>query len=169
MRVIHLPTLVTILLDIFLWFIIHMGIVYSITCVSRQRFRPDAWLYRERSWEQKGRLYHKLFRIKAWKSRLPDGATWMKERGFPKKILQERDHSYLLMFRQETCRAELTHWITILFSPLFFFWNPLWVGFFMIFYALAENMPLIMAQRYNRARLNRVLGKRLVTNEQTHG
>jgi hypothetical protein len=28
----------------------------------------------------------------------------------------------------------------------------------MIFYALAENIPLIMAQRYNRNRLRRILG-----------
>jgi glycosyl-4,4'-diaponeurosporenoate acyltransferase len=58
---------------------------------------------------------------------------------------------------RETCRAELTHWLTLLFAPFFFFWNPLWVGFFMIFYALAENLPLIMAQRYNRARLRRII------------
>jgi glycosyl-4,4'-diaponeurosporenoate acyltransferase len=58
---------------------------------------------------------------------------------------------------QETCRAELTHWLTLLFAPLFFFWNPLWVGFFMIFYASMENFPLIMTQRYNRARLRRIM------------
>jgi glycosyl-4,4'-diaponeurosporenoate acyltransferase len=47
--------------------------------------------------------------------------------------------------------------VIILFSPLFFLWNPLWVGFLMILYALTENLPMIMAQRYNRYRLRRVL------------
>ena len=50
-------------------------------------------------------------------------------------------------------------WIMVLFAPFFFLWNPLWVGFFMIPYALAENIPLIMAQRYNRYRLRRVLSE----------
>jgi glycosyl-4,4'-diaponeurosporenoate acyltransferase len=161
MRIIHLPTFWTILLDILIWFIIHMGVVYGITRVPQGRFTPGAWLYRLRNWEQNGKFYQKYFRIKTWKWRLPDGASWMKDRGFPKKILQKRNNSHLIAFHKETCRAELTHWIIVLFAPLFFFWNPLWVGFFMIFYALAENVPLIMAQRYNRARLKRVIEKRI--------
>lgn len=75
----------------------------------------------------------------------------------PKKRLHDKNPAYLRAFYRETCRAELTHWATILFAPLFFLWNPFWVGVFMIFYALAENIPLIMAQRYNRNRLRRIL------------
>ena len=160
MRIINLPTFWTILLDIFMWFIIHMGVVYGITSISRERFKPEAWLYRGRKWEQYGSFYERFFRIKTWKWRLPDGASWMKDRGFPKKTLQARSGPYLLVFQKETCRAEITHWITMFFSPLFFFWNPLWVGFFMIFYAVGENLPLIIAQRYNRARLNKIIEKK---------
>ena len=78
-------------------------------------------------------------------------------RGFPKKRLAGKGNAYFLAFARETCRAEATHWVIMLFAPLFFLWNPVGVGFFMILYALAENIPLIMAQRYNRYRLRRVV------------
>ena len=85
---------------------------------------------------------------------MPDGAKWMKSRGFPKKKLASRDIQYLETFAVETCRAELTHWAIILCAPFFFLWNKPVVGWIMIVYALAENIPLIVAQRYNRARLD---------------
>jgi len=153
MRVIHLTTFWTVLLDIFAWFVIHMAIVLVMVRVRRGRFNPDAYLYRVRPWEKEGRLYKKVFRIKHWKSILPDGAGWMKDRGFPKKHLASRDMDYLLTFAAETCRAELTHWATIFMAPFFFLWNKPVVGWIMIIYALCENLPLIMAQRYNRCRL----------------
>ncbi len=156
MRIIHLSTPWTVLLDILIWFILHMGVVYFVVRVPLPRFNPRGWLYRARPWEAGGDFYQRYFRIKKWKKYLPDGAPLLGSRGFPKKRLREKTPEYLRSFLQETCRAELTHWLTLLFAPFFFFWNPLWVGFFMIFYALTENLPLIMAQRYNRARLNRI-------------
>jgi glycosyl-4,4'-diaponeurosporenoate acyltransferase len=99
----------------------------------------------------------KLFKIKKWKEKLPDGSKLLKYNSFPKKRLAERSRPYFVSFLQETCRAELTHWVIILFAPLFFIWNKTEVGFIMIFYALIENLPLIMAQRYNRYRLERIL------------
>jgi glycosyl-4,4'-diaponeurosporenoate acyltransferase len=157
MRIIHLPTSWTILVDFVIWFIIHIGVVYGVVRIPTHRFNPDGWLFRTRGWEKGGNLYQDCFKIKKWKESLPDGAPLLGNRGFPKKKLQEKTPEYLKSFLRETCRAELTHWLTLLFAPLFFFWNPLWVGFFMIFYALAENLPLIMAQRYNRARLRRII------------
>ena len=153
MRIIHLSTFWTVLLDIFAWFVIHMAVVLFMIRIPRDRFGPDSFLYRVRSWEIGGRLYEKVFRIKRWKSVLPDGARWMKGRGFPKKELASRSTQYLQAFIRETCRAELTHWLTMVFAPFFFLWNKPFVGWIMIAYALAENVPLIMAQRYNRSRL----------------
>ena len=153
MRVIHLTTFWTVILDILAWFVIHMAIVLVMVRIPRDRFHPTGFLYRPRPWENEGRFYSKLFWIKHWKSILPDGASWMKDRGFPKKQLASRDMGYLAAFTIETCRAELTHWMTILMAPFFFLWNKQAVGWIMIIYALLENLPLIMAQRYNRCRL----------------
>lgn len=153
MRVIHLTTFWTVILDILAWFILHMAIVLVMVRLPRDRFHPDGFMYRPRSWEKEGRLYIKVFHIKHWKWILPDGARWMKSKGFPKKQLVSRDMDYLETFAVETCRAELTHWTTILMAPFFFLWNKPAVGWIMIIYAVAENLPLIMAQRYNRCRL----------------
>jgi len=87
------------------------------------------------------------------------------QQGFPKKRLRERSPEFLAAFARETCRAELAHWLVILGGPLFFLWNRPGVGALMVAYALAENLPLIIAQRYNRARLLRVLGR----SEGSHG
>jgi glycosyl-4,4'-diaponeurosporenoate acyltransferase len=77
--------------------------------------------------------------------------------GFPKKNLECSDAGYLKTFLNETKRAELTHWLAMVPVPVFFLWNIWWVGLIMIGYALIANLPCIMLQRFNRARISRVL------------
>ena len=160
MRLIHLPTFWTILIDIAVWFIIHMGVVFFAVRIRARSFNPNGFFYRPRTWEKGGVLYRKFFKINRWKEHAPDGAGFLKDRGFPKKRLKDTSNAYLNDFLIETCRAEMTHWIIILFAPFFFLWNRFWVGVIMILYAVAENIPLIMVQRYNRCRFRRIMGKR---------
>lgn len=160
MRLIHLSTFLTILLDIAAWFVIHMAVVLVSVRLPIRWFTPEALPCRPRDWEKTDALYRDFFRIRRWKDRLPDGAEFFGEHGFPKKRLRETNSAHLHAFACETCRAEMTHWVIILAAPLFFLWNRLWVGWFMIFYALAENIPFILVQRYNRIRLMRVLRRR---------
>jgi glycosyl-4,4'-diaponeurosporenoate acyltransferase len=154
----HLPTLPTILLDIAAWLIIHMGVSYSMTHIPLRSFDTEFWLYKQRKWEKNGKIYVRIFRLKKWKKRLPDGAALFKK-GFKKKHLKALDDVYLDDFIRETCRAELTHWTMLLFSLVFFIWNPWWVGIVMIVYAILVNVPCIIIQRYNRIRLKRVCAK----------
>ena len=154
----HLPTLPTILLDIAAWLIIHMGVSYLMTHIPLSSFDTGLWLYKRRKWEKDGRIYARIFRLKKWKKRLPDGAALFKG-GFQKKHLKGLDDVYLDNFIRETCRAELAHWIMFLFSAVFFIWNPWWVGIVMIVYAILVNIPCIIIQRYNRIRLKRVYSK----------
>ena len=157
MRLVHFPTFWTIVLDFVAWFIIHVGAVAIMIRIPARRFDPNGWLCQNRKWESEGDVYQETFKIKKWKPHLPDGATVLGRLGFPKKQLNGRSAGYFEAFVVETCRAEWTHWIFILFAPLFFLWNPPWVGVFMIVYALVENIPFIMAQRYNRYRFARLL------------
>lgn len=159
MRLIHLPTFWTILIDIIAWFIIHVGVVAIMVRIPARRFDPNHWLFRGRRWESGGEIYQEVFKIKKWKQHLPDGARFLGRLGFPKKQLNNKSPEYLGAFLAETCRAELTHWIIILFAPFFFLWNRPGVSIFMIFYALLENAPFIIAQRYNRFRFRRLLKK----------
>jgi glycosyl-4,4'-diaponeurosporenoate acyltransferase len=156
MRLIYLSTFWTVIIDIIAWFVIHLAVVFVAVRIPRSYFKPDNLLFRTRIWEKNGRLYQSVFGIKKWKALAPDGAGWFRDRGFPKKKLKTRNVDYLKTFLIETCRAEWTHWIIILFAPFFFLWNKPFVGFIMILYATLENLPLIMIQRYNRERLRRI-------------
>ena len=159
MRLIYFPTLWTIVIDFVIWFIIHVVVVAIMIRIPAKFFDSTHWLYKGRKWEREGDIYQELFKIKSWKKHLPDGAGLLGRRGFQKKQLERTSAEYFDAFSTETCRAELTHWIIILFAPFFFLWNRPGVGLFMIFYALLENLPFIIAQRYNRYRFRRLLEK----------
>jgi len=152
---IHLPTAITILIDVAAWFVIHMGVSYIMARQPLTSFNNSSWLYRKRNWERNGKFYEKFFRLKSWKRKLPDGAAIFKN-GFKKKHLKETNKDYLDSFIRETCRAELTHWIVFLFGPVFLMWNLWWVGIVMILYATIANIPCVITQRYNRIRLQRI-------------
>ena len=156
----HLPTIITVMIDITVWFAIHMGVSYIMTRMPAHSFNPDSWLYRTRNWERNGKIYHKIFRLKLWKKKLPDGAALFRN-GFEKKHIEKTNEAYFDTFIRETCRGELTHWIVFLFGPIFFIWNLWWVGIIMIIYALAANMPCIITQRYNRIRFIKVIRARI--------
>jgi len=159
MRLIYLPTLLTIVIDFAAWAIIHLVVVFILVRIPAKYFNPNHWIYRGKKWERDGDIYQEVFKIKNWKHHLPNGARVLGRLGFQKKQLNNKSEEYFGAFLVETCRAELTHGILILFAPFFFLWNLPWVGFVMIFYALVENIPFIMAQRYNRYRFRRLLEK----------
>ncbi|MFC2009796.1 hypothetical protein ACFLT6_00105 [Chloroflexota bacterium] len=58
--------------------------------------------------------------------------------------------------RQETCRAEIMHWVMFLMAALFFILNAWWIGLLMVLYAFVVNITCIIAQRFNRIRLSRI-------------
>lgn len=56
------------------------------------------------------------------------------------------------------------------FVPLFFLWNPWWADLVIVAYAIAANVPCIVAQRYNRVRFQRAFpGKRMPGRELNQG
>lgn len=153
---IELPIIWTIIINITLWFIIHMSFAYILTIIPSSSINIKSWIYEQRAIEQNGKFYEDIFKIKRWKDYLPDGAALF-QKGFQKKKLLSFENEYMKQFVVETCRGELAHWLVILFSPVFFIWNPLWAGIVMIIYALIVNLPCILAQRYNRIRFQRII------------
>lgn len=151
-----LPEIWIIIIDIVLWFIIHMSVAYIATILPLNNLNTNSWLLKERKWEKSGKIYEEIFQIKKWKELLPDGSALFKK-GFRKKRMTSSNPEYLQKFIIETGRAEIVHWIVILFSPVFFIWNYPWAGWVMIAYAIIANMPCILAQRYNRIRLKKLL------------
>lgn len=143
-------------LDIVGWLVIHLGISYLCLKIPISFFEKDLSWFRVKNWETRGRIYLRKFKVKKWRGIVPDGAGLFKG-GFPKKNLESSNPQYLKTFFYETKRAELTHWLTILPSPIFFLWNIWWAGIIMIAYALIANIPCIILQRFNRARLKNVI------------
>lgn len=140
------------------WPVIHLAVASVALRLPAHLFAKDSWVTAPRSWEREGRLYRDWLGIRRWKSLLPDGAPWLG--GFAKNKIRSLDVSYVRQFLLETRRAELAHWCMFLCLPLFFLWNPPWACLVMSVYALAANMPCILAQRYNRIVLNRVVQTR---------
>lgn len=145
-------------MDILGWLVIHLGMSYICVKIPISFFKRDLWWFRIRNWEYRGRIYKRVFKVKKWRDIVPDCGGLFKG-GFPKKNLESSDPQYLKTFFYETKRAELTHLLTILPAPIFFLWNIWWVGIIMIVYALIANIPCILLQRYNRARLSNLIFK----------
>ena len=152
MQLLFLPLGWTILLDSVAWAILQPAIAYLCTRLPASVFDARQWLFRARRWEQGGALYDRLLRVKAWKSRLPSGGTALAG-GFSMKQVASRQPEHLERWVQETCRAELTHWLALFVAGFFFLWNPPLLGVAMVLYAVALNGPCIVVQRYNRPRL----------------
>ena len=147
-----------VLVDIVAWGFIHAATGYFVHRLPARLFERDTWLTRPRAWERGGRTYVTRFRIKRWKHLLPEAGALFSG-GFDKRRLTTRDPRYLATYTRETRRAELGHWLAAAGAPLFFLWNPWWVGVVMLTYAVAANGPCVLSQRYNRIRLLRIAGR----------
>lgn len=151
---IELPTAWVVVLNVAGWPVLQLTLAWVFTRLPVRWFRPVP----PSTWEQNGRCYERFVAIRRWKDLLPDGARWF-ARGFGKSILAGVDPDYLQRFLQETRRGELCHWLALLIAPVFFLWNPWWGDLIMVAYALAANLPCILTQRYNRARLLRLTAR----------
>jgi glycosyl-4,4'-diaponeurosporenoate acyltransferase len=143
------------------WPILHIAIGFIALRVPPHIFARDTWLTAPRLWEQDGHVYRDWLAIRKWKYLLPDAAPWLG--GFAKRKLRKRNPAYLTQFLIETRRAEIGHWLMLGCLPIFFIWNPPWARWVMTVYALAANLPCILAQRYNRLVLKRIARARCRT------
>lgn len=149
---IELPIAWVVVLNVAGWPVIQFGLAWAFTRMPVGWFNPGD----SRPWERNGRFYERVFRIKAWKDRLPDAARWF-EGGFAKGALSGKNREYLRRFICETWRGEVCHWVALGCAPVFFLWNPLWADAVMVGFGAMANLPCILVQRYNRARFQRLL------------
>lgn len=123
-----------------------------------QAFSPYAPFFRPFGWEDGGETYQRIFRVHAWKKFLPDSGSLIRG-SYRKKTLDSFSKESMERFLMESCRAEMTHWLAILPFWTFGLFAPPRVILYMLVYALAVNVPCIIAQRYNRPRILRLLKK----------
>ncbi len=160
MRIFFLPTGWTIVLCFVLWIVINFSAAYVCLYLPDKVFNPRSFFYRSHPFEKDGQIYEDIFRVKSWKQLLPDGGGLWKKRGYKKRHLQDFSEENLERFLIEACRGEMTHWLSILSFWIFGLFLPASSTWAMLIYALVANLPCIIAQRYNRPRILRLLERR---------
>jgi glycosyl-4,4'-diaponeurosporenoate acyltransferase len=153
------PPAAALALNIGLWAGAQVSAGYAAHRLPLDRLQRDGWLLRLRPFEADGRWYERRLRIRRWKDRVPEAGAFFAG-GMTKRSLPPRSDGGLERFVAETRRAELAHWASFACLPLCVIWNELLGVAVMVLYGLAVNLPPIAIQRYNRARLTRVLAAR---------
>jgi glycosyl-4,4'-diaponeurosporenoate acyltransferase len=158
MQVVFLPEWMAITLCFILWPILQVSAALICLKTPDRCFSPLSFLYRSHDWEKNGAIYKTVLKVHRWKKLLPDGGAVIKG-GYRKKSMDAFSESALNQFLIESCRAEMTHWLAILPFWVFGLFAPAKVVFLMFLYALGVNLPCIIAQRYNRPRIHKLLSK----------
>lgn len=148
--------LVLVLIDAGVWATWSAVCGYIAHRMPASRLARDRGMFRIRRFEAAGRFYERWLMIKRWKDRVPEAGALFRG-GFSKRRVGAADCASLERFAAETRRGELTHWLILAASPWFFLWNPWWLGLAMLGYGIAANVPCLAIQRYNRARLLRMI------------
>lgn len=144
------------ILNLVIWLLLHFLISALCFYMPLSYFLRDSPIFRLAKWEQGGKLWDQLFRVKRWKKHLIDGSSIVKK-SYNKSHLHGTDVESLRVFSAETKRAELTHWLLLVPAPLFFIWNPHWAAWINVIYAIVANVPFIITQRFNRGRLEAII------------
>lgn len=157
MPLVVLPDLQVLALNIAVWVLAQGLSGYAVHRLDPARLQHDGPLLRLRAVEEGGRVYARRLRIHRWKDRLPEAGDLFAG-GVSKRHLPP-DRS-LEDFAVETRRAERGHWLSLVVVPLFPIWNPPLGVALMVAYGVLVNLPFIAIQRYNRARVARILARR---------
>lgn len=161
MQILFLPRPYAIALCFLLWALIQFLVSYVCLKIPNRYFSPNVFPFASFGFEREGAFYRKWLLVHKWKKYLPDGGALMGA-DFRKKNLEHVTHENLQRFLIESCRAEMTHFFAILPFWVFGFIAPPEVIWIMLAYALALNMPCIIAQRYNRPRIKTLMTKRYI-------
>lgn len=158
MRLFYFDDTINILLCFLLWLIFQLSTALLSLKIPDHFFRYDNLLFKTRKFEKNGALYKSAFKIAQWKKYLPDGAA-VRKSGYRKKKLTDFSIENLKIFLVESCRAELGHLLAILPFWTFGLFLPKQVVWIMLIYAIVVNGPCIIAQRFNRPRIIKLLEK----------
>ncbi|KHE68188.1 hypothetical protein [Halobacillus sp. BBL2006] len=143
-----------IIMNIVAWLFIHLSVSFLVSQCPESFIMSFPKVYRLKRWEKNGNIYERL-KIKKWKHRLPEARKWVNQ-GKGKTGIYLRNVTDFHTFKMQTNRSELSHWLQMLPAPFFFLFNPPWAGWIMMLYAVLFNLPFIMVQRYNRARIEKL-------------
>jgi glycosyl-4,4'-diaponeurosporenoate acyltransferase len=149
----------TVVVDVVAWGTFHAATGYAAHRLADERLSRDGRLLRLRAFETGGRWYRRRLRVDRWKDSLPEAGDLFRG-GISKRHLPAYDDAGLQVFARETRRAEMAHWWAMCCGPLFVLWNPPLAAGLLVAYGVVANVPFIVIQRYNRARIVALTGRR---------
>ena len=134
-----------------------IGIMANVigNALPRRWFHPDRFPYRSFAWERDGRIYEKIG-IRVWKDKLPDMSKVVHNM-YRKEVNPRPNAENLERLIQETCVAEMVHYVLILLSlAVIKIWEGAW-GWVAWGLCILGNLPFSLIQRFNRPRLQKAL------------
>lgn len=156
MQIFHFSNQVTLILCFTLWPLLQILAMYISYKLPSKFFNPNKYIFQSFKFEQNGKIYKTIFKVQKWKKYLPDGAA-VRKAGYRKKHIADFTNVNLEIFLQESCRAEFGHILAIFPFFVFGLFLPLPGLLFMFLYAFIVNLPCIIAQRFNRPRVSKLL------------
>ncbi|MBO5453914.1 MAG: hypothetical protein J6A69_08150 [Clostridia bacterium] len=108
--------------------------------------------------EKNGAFYEYYLKITLWKDLIPQFSK-MFHFGYKKDKIPVKDLTHYETFVVETIRAEITHILLIIFSPLYYTAIPFGWATFAVVASVIANTPCIAIQRYNRIRIMKIISR----------
>lgn len=144
--------LAQIILAIIICVITQAGTARLVQLMPQRFFSIDRFPYRCYPWEDQGRIYERLFRVKRWKKQLPDGG------GFSRKHVNANSPEALSEHLNWSSRGECSHWLNLLSLLVYpIILRPSLILLFTA-YTILSNIPCLIAYRYNLPRIIKLLG-----------
>lgn len=137
------------------WSVAQLTIAQAGTRIPQSFFIKHAHWFNTFAWEKRGKIWQQWFKVHRWKSLIPEGHR-LNQNIYDKSQLHQLNQLQIERLIIEMRRAEFIHWISMI-PVLFFIKSSNFLKIINIFYAVLANLPIIIAQRYNRPRLQRVL------------
>lgn len=146
------------ILNAILWFTAHMYVSKLFLRINNTQYIDGPLKLKSFLFEDKGTVYQKLFKVKSWKDKVPEGSQFFTNT-YNKRELKDNSPETIDAFLVEVNRAEITHWGILFTLPIVLLFNPKWTYMIHTIYALATNIPFIIIQRYNRPRFEAIQQK----------
>ena len=130
---------------------------FAFALIPQKFFNIKLWK-KSFPFEENGIFYEKYLKIHLWKDLIPQFSK-MFHFGYRKDKIPVRDIVHYEMFMIETIRAEITHMLLIVFSPLYYSYFSKGWALFAVAASIIANLPCIAIQRYNRIRITKIIAR----------
>ena len=144
-----------VLVDVAAWTGLSLVVGYVASRLPAGMLAADTRLTTIRPAEAGGRRWERLM-VRRWKDLLPEAGGLFGGRSKKRLAGPSEVDAHVI----ETRRAEYVHWTLAACGPLFLLWNPPAMGAVMMAFGVVFNAPFVVVQRFNRARLLRVVERR---------